>query len=556
MDINDILKYDKVFIQCHDNPDADALACAFAISTFLKERGKASEIIYSGYAPISKANLKLMIDELDIETRYIPKTAAADILNAQCTTHNAQLNACHGDTVPDPECRETCPHDLAAVRQRSQFLLLIVDGQYGAGNVKKFDAANVAVIDHHIQETPVQETQSSAQGTLLPVRQHDIRPFLGSCSTLVWLLLKNAGFDFSKHADVSTALYYGLYTDTGELSEIIHPLDMDARDSLRFNAALTRKLKNCNIAAGDLTLAGKSLLNGRLHPETHSAVFFAEPCDPNILGFISDLALQAETIDTCVVFCEINGGVKLSVRSCVKEVMANELAQRLCEGGGSGGGHSGKAGGFISGGFIGQSGLTALDFLTARYRNYFGEYDHYFAGKYKPDIREFETFVKLKIPVGYVRTEDIYPAGTEMIVRTLEGDSHIVSDKDTYIMVGIRQEVYPIKREKFEKSYERLYGAYSPRADLLPEKHYPPNVKNRREGVSENIEKYIRPCVSKGETEIYAKQLTKRAKVFTAWNPESYMYGAPGDWLALRKDDMNDVYIIENSIFFATYGKK
>ena len=519
MDLTDILEYDKVIIQCHDNPDADALACAFAISAFLKEHNRANEIIYSGYAPISKANLKLMLSELEIEARYIPKS------DSQFSVLNSQL-------------------------------LLIVDGQYGAGNVKKFNAANVAVIDHHIQETPVQETQPSAQGTLPPVRQHDIRPFLGSCSTLVWQLLKNAGFDMAKHRDVSTALYYGLYTDTGELSEIIHPLDMDARDSLRFDAALTRKLKNCNLAANDLTMAGRSLLSGRLFPETNSAVFSAEPCDPNILGFISDLALQVETIDTCAVFCEINGGVKLSVRSCVKEIMANELAQRLCEGCGSGGGHAGKAGGFISGDFISKSGLSVSDFLSLRYQKYFCEYDLIYAGKYKPDISEFETFVKLKIPVGYVQTQDVYPAGTEMIVRTLEGDSHIISDKDTYIMVGIRQEIYPIKREKFEKSYERLYGAYSPIAALLPEKHYAPSVKNRREGVSENIEKYIRPCVSKGETEIYAKRLTKRAKVFTAWNPESYMYGAPGDWLALRKDDMNDVYIIENSIFFATYGKK
>ena len=30
-------------------------------------------------------------------------------VNAQRKTYNAQLNACHGDTVPDPACRETCP---------------------------------------------------------------------------------------------------------------------------------------------------------------------------------------------------------------------------------------------------------------------------------------------------------------------------------------------------------------------------------------------------------------------------------------------------------------
>ena len=505
-DLNEITKFDNVVIQCHDNPDADALASAYALSRFLKGHEKDSEIIYSGYAPISKANLKLMLSELCIEARFIPKTDQSF-------------------QIPDSS------------------LLIIVDGQYGAGNVRKFAAANVAVIDHHVPE-----------GT--PPALSDIRPYLGSCSTLVWVLLKKAGFSFLRHRKTSTALYYGLYTDTGSLTEISHPLDRDIRDSLRFDIALIKKLKNCNITHNDLLLAGKSLLNSRVHHESNSAVFYADPCDPNILGFISDLALQVETIETCVVFCEVSGGVKLSVRSCVKEVMASELAQRLCEGGGNGGGHADKAGGYISADFVAKSGMDPLEFMSKRFQNYFGEYDLIYAEKYKADLAEFGIYVKLKIPVGYVRTVNIYPAGTEITMRTIEGDEHVISDKETYIMVGIRQEVYAIKREKFERSYKTLKGAYSPRLDLLPEKHYAPSVKNRAEGVSKNIEKFIRPCVSRGTVEIYAKQLKKRTKVFNSWNPEGYMFGAPGDWIAIRKDDLHDVYIIENTIFFATYAAR
>jgi len=507
MNLNQIKQFEKIVIQCHDNPDADSLACAYAISEYLKLSQRSTEIVYSGFAPISKSNLIMMMDELKIKTRFIPK-------------NNVSI-----DYSQEPET-----------------LLLVVDGQYGAGNVKKLPATEVGMIDHHILEMPL-------------VKYNDIRPFLGSCSTLVWLLLKNCEFDFDKYNNVSTALYYGLYTDTGGLTEITHPLDKDLRDSIKFDKSLIKKLKNCNLTLEDLNLASKSLMNGQVDPTTRSAVFYTAPCDPNMLGFVSDLALEVDTIDSCVVFCEVSGGIKLSVRSCVKEIMANELAAYLCKDGGSGGGHNDKAGGFISADFISRSGLSPLVFLTSRYNRYFNHYDLIYSGIYKPDISVYEQYEKLKIPIGFAQTIDIFPEGVEMIVRMLEGDAHIISDKNTYLMVGLKEEIYPIKREKFEQSYLVLSGEYTPNLNFLPEYHYKPTVKNTREGHIENIEKYIRPCVNCGEVKIYAKQLSKNTKVFTPWNNEGYMCGNPGDWLAFRSDDINDIYIIQNSIFNLVYRK-
>jgi len=507
IDFSELKKYKKVVIQCHDNPDADTLACAYAMSEYFKGCGQAAEIIYGGFAPVNKSNLKLMMSALGINARHIPK---------------------NGET-PD-------------YSNENNTLLMIVDGQYGAGNVKKIPAANIAVIDHHIPETPA-----------TPFTH--IKPYLGSCSTLVWLLLQKEGFDFEKHTSVSTALFYGLFTDTGGLAEITHPYDMDMRDSLKYDRILVKRLKNCNLTLADLIIAGKSLTTHHINTASKNAVFEAEQCDPNILGFISDLALQVDNIDSCAVFCEVSGGIKLSVRSCAKEIMANELAGRLCEGGGSGGGHADKAGGFISAEFAGKSGLGALEFLTKRYEEYFGQYDLVYCGEYKPDISLFSEYIKLPVPIGYIRTTDIFPAGTEMTVRTLEGDSHIESGGDAYIMVGIRQEIYPIGREKFEKSYEILTGAYVPQTELFSEMHYTPEVKNRRDGSSQSIEAFIRPCVSRGAAKILARQISKRTKVFTQWNKEGYMFGKPGDWLAMRTDDHNDFYIIDNAIFQKTYKK-
>ena len=505
LDLKELLLYDKVFIQCHDSPDPDAIASAFAVSRFLGISGTEAEIVYGGFSEIRKSNLLLMASSLGIPLRYL------------------------GREPDEPE-----------LTRGGRRLLLIMDGQFGGGNVTALPAGEVAVIDHHMRETE-------------PPALCDIRPHLGSCSTLVWRLLLDAGFDFQANLDVGTALYYGLYTDTNSLSEIVHPLDMDMRDSLRYDAGLIKRLKNSNLTIGDLSIAGKTLVNHWLAPETRSAVFEAEPCDPNILGFTSDLALQVDNIDSCVVFCAVSGGVKISVRSCVREIMANELAGRLCEGVGSGGGHKDKAGGFISAAGLEKQGLSAPEFLKRRYQAYFEGYDLIYAGQTELDTASFPRCRKKIMPVGFVRSSDVFSVGTEVLIRTLEGDTHIVADPDIYVMIGVKQEAYPIRRAKFEVSYRVLDGEYKPDARFLPEERYAPTAKKRVEGVSVDLLPFARLCVPAGETFLRVRRLTKRTKVFTSWNLEGYMFGDVGDYLAVREDDPGDVYVVEREIFRETY---
>jgi len=336
----------------------------------------------------------------------------------------------------------------------------------------------------------------------------------------------------------------------------MHPLDMDLRDTIKYDAGLIKRLKNSNLSLDDLTIAGKTLNNRKISVNTGSAVFEAEACDPNILGFIGDLALQVNSIDVCVVFCRVNGGLKLSIRSCVREVMASELAERLCQGIGSGGGHSDKAGGFIS--------IDKLDdrlrdnpseFLFNRLIQYFNGYDLVYCGRLNIDIQTLEPYRKNKIPIGFVRTVDVFPSGKELVIRTLEGDTYVSSDPDIYVMVGIYQEVWPIKRLKFEASYRELDSVYVHDERFRKEKQYEPTVKDRIQGEAISLLPFIHPCVPTGEITIYVKKLEKRTKVFTAWNLESYMFGDIGDYLAVRGDDPNDAYIIEESIFHETYTK-
>ena len=73
-------QYEKICIQCHDNPDADALASGYALWSFFKEKGKEVTFIYGGANQIQKSNLLLMIKELEIPVQYVTELPDCDLL--------------------------------------------------------------------------------------------------------------------------------------------------------------------------------------------------------------------------------------------------------------------------------------------------------------------------------------------------------------------------------------------------------------------------------------------------------------------------------------------
>ena len=66
MRLNELLKFNKITIQCHDNPDADALASGYALLWYFEKMGKKAKLIYRGKNKIQKSNLKIMLDKLQI----------------------------------------------------------------------------------------------------------------------------------------------------------------------------------------------------------------------------------------------------------------------------------------------------------------------------------------------------------------------------------------------------------------------------------------------------------------------------------------------------------
>ena len=64
--LHELLNYNEIVVQCHDNPDADALACGYAVYIYLKDNGKKVSFVYGGRNLIRKSNLVLMIKKSEV----------------------------------------------------------------------------------------------------------------------------------------------------------------------------------------------------------------------------------------------------------------------------------------------------------------------------------------------------------------------------------------------------------------------------------------------------------------------------------------------------------
>lgn len=520
MKLSELLKYNNIVIQCHDNPDADALASGFAVYCYLKENGKSPRFVYGGRTAVRKSNLVMMIRELEIPVEHV---------------------------------RELEPPEL----------LITVDCQYKEGNVTLFEAEHVAVLDHH-----------RVNGKL--PKMNEVRSSLGACATLIWELLKEEGFDVNQNQKLATALYYGLYTDTNEFTEIYHPLDKDLRDTAAFLPEHITKFKNANLSIEELEVAGAALLRTDYIEEYRLAIVKAGPCDPNILGIISDLVLEVDAVDICLVFNVNPHGVKISVRSCVKEVQASELAEEICKGLGSGGGHLLKAGGFLdmkrvipeyyafceshhieprmvpseAGDFLrpSDSGIKAV--LEKRLIDYFEDSQVIVARESNLDTSNMEEYVRNPLPFGYVRGIDLFEAGTPITLRTMKGDIDTRIEQDTTIIIGIKGEVVLVHEQNFRNRYRTYDWNYS-----LRQAEYTPTVKNNSDGTTVSLMRYAKVCIPTGSTLVKAQKLNHNVKLFSEWDETKYMHGHAGDYLIQRNDDKRDVATMDGALFEKCYRK-
>ncbi len=404
----------------------------------------------------------------------------------------------------------------------------------------KFKAEHIAIIDHHPQEN-------------FDVEQCRIQTHLGSCATLAWCMLLEEGYPVSDNVNLCTALYYGLYTDTNQFSELFNPMDMDMKDELTYNKGLFGQFRNSNLSLKELEIAGIAMIRYNYNTDYHFAVIKAQPCDPNILGLISDFLLQVEEIDTCVVYNEINDGFKLSVRSCIREVNANELVIYLTEGVGTGGGHREKAGGFISQRMFEEQfpGLHSEAYFNNRMTDYFEEYTLIIAKEQEIDLSQMQLYKRRKDVICYIKLTDIAEENQRISLRSESSVLDIIVDAEKYFVIERSGVLRMIPQERFEKYMRPLEGEmpkdYYNKPDSLP------TVKNWTDGNSSPLSDYIRLCQPTEEFCIYAKELEQCVKVFPKWSDENYMKGMKGDYLAASEDDIHNIFIESGSDFLEKF---
>ncbi len=495
MKLSDLLTHDTIAIQCHNIPDADFLASGFGLYRYFEAAGKQSMFFYGG-PPITKPNLLGMIEALDIPVQHAPD------------------------------------------RKEWDGLLITVDCQHGAGNVARVTAPHVAIIDHHIQEKDLPELC-------------DLRPWLGCCATLIWDLLRRESFPMDIR--LGTALHYGLFTDTNGFAEVRHPLDRDMWDALAVDETILKRLKLSNLSLADLAQVSTALNDLFADRQFRFALIPAPPCDPNILGFISDLSMQVDTVDLVVAYAHTpSGDVKFSVRTSARETKASELAAWLAEGLGSGGGHREKAGGYIAGSkYQEKHGNTPfLTFCGDSVRNYYGAFR--VLDCLNPtslhgwlDLQATAAYRKLPVRQGFVPCSKLFEHSAELQLRMLEGDMDVQAGEDTILMIGIAGEVYHMERAVFERNYRPLEDPYA------PDFSYAPTVLNKNTGKRVSLLEHACACISTGIDTVKAMCLDERVKVFTRWDEDDYFTGNPGDWLVARSPE--DLYIVTASIFPQIY---
>lgn len=495
MRLSDLEKYNEIVIQMHDNPDADAVGSGYALYTYFKEKGKQVRLVYGGTWQIQKSNMLLMIKELDIPVEYVTAMEA-------------------------PE------------------LLLTVDCQYGEGNVWHFDARNIAMIDHH--------NTGRESGDMAEIRSHIV-----SCATICYDMLRKEGYDVNRDKRVATALYYGMFMDSNELSELRHPLERDMLDALHIDKKLVKRLVYSNFSIQEMETAGIAMIRFNYDENKRLSIIRSKPCDPNILGLIGDFVLKVDNIDVSIIFNERPDGYKLSLRSCVPEVGVNDMADFLTDGIGNGGGHNDKAGGFISRKkFVEQYGEMSIEtYFFNRINEYYSTFDIIYARDGLGNREGFALYEKQPYPYGFVRSTELFDCGEECRIRTYEGDVLVTVSEDLYLMIGCEGEVYPIEKRVFEEKYTETEQPFQRTFE------YAPSVYRFTDSKVYSLMDRARECICVPGAKIYAKQLDKPSKVFTRWDYEKYMYGEAGDYLCHTLEDESDIYVIKKRIFDKTYVK-
>ncbi len=286
-----LLSGHRTFIQTHNFPDADALASAVGLQSFLKHYGIETTICYDG--KIDKLSTKRMLVTFNIKIYSI--------------------------------------HEISDMREEDY--IVMVDSQKYNANLTDVIGDEVACIDHHPTFIGCDYTYS------------DIR-IVGACSSIIASYFQEEGIPLD--STVATALLVGIKIDTSDLSRGVTDLDIDMFAYL-YKLADKEQLKDMfknNMEFADLQAYGAAIESIEIYDRVGFA-YIPFDCPDALIATISDFILALNVVDVAVVYALRKDGIKISVRSEVSAVSAGTLVAKALDNIGNGGGHAVMAGGFI-----------------------------------------------------------------------------------------------------------------------------------------------------------------------------------------------------------------
>lgn len=283
---------DEVFIQPHNVPDPDAIAASFGLQELLRVRGLESVIVYEN--EVEKANSLKMLELFGIE--IVPAASVATMGEEDWT--------------------------------------VLVDVQKFNSNVTDLVTDEVACIDHH-------ELNGKDQGC----RFVDIRPEAGACSSIIAEYFVENEIDIPRN--VATALLYGIFMDSDDLSRGVSELDINMFYHLYrlSDISLITQLKGNQISQSDLLDYAKAFQTVEVYDEI--GFLYLDNCNDSLLGAAGDIVLSIAGVNIVVAYSPRPEGIKFSLRSIDEKISAEELVKHILKGKGFGGGHKSMAGGFL-----------------------------------------------------------------------------------------------------------------------------------------------------------------------------------------------------------------
>lgn len=322
----------NVLVLMHNDPDPDAIAGGYALERMIRHLAPDAPVTLGHGGMIGRAENRTM----------------------------AQLLIPHAVRIPTFEAAKVLP-DYDAIA--------LIDTQPSAGNHLLYEVDYPAeqvilAVDHH----PPRRSQTRA---LI----HDVRPEVGATATLLAEYVATA--EMAIDAELATALFYGIKSDTRGLSRHTTDLDIWAYTALRnfVDTDLLNQIEHVQLPRSYFRSISDALTNTTLYRCTDkSAPALDEhenddlndlnddgpPCTgyisvsllyqmkrPDMASEVADLILRMEDVSWAICLGIFEDRLVISVRTDRSSARAGRLVRTIVGKNGTAGGHDTMAGGRI-----------------------------------------------------------------------------------------------------------------------------------------------------------------------------------------------------------------